>query len=64
VDEDRISVPASDGVATLTGEVDTMRDRRASTKNAYEGGPRQVRNHLKVRNGPTELRPWLDAQPS
>ncbi|MGD9139890.1 MAG: BON domain-containing protein [Desulfobacterales bacterium] len=57
VDEDSISVSVSDGIATLTGVVDTLRDRRTATKSAYEGGARQVRNHLKVRNGPAELRP-------
>lgn len=57
VDEDNISVSVSDGVATLTGEVETLRERRIATQNAYEGGARQVRNHLKVRYGPKELRP-------
>jgi osmotically-inducible protein OsmY len=57
VDEDRVSVVVSDGIATLTGEVDTLRDRRLATKNAYEGGARQVRNRLRVRNGPAELQP-------
>jgi osmotically-inducible protein OsmY len=57
VDEDSVSVTVSDGIATLTGEVDTLRNRRAATKNAYDGGARQVRNRLKVRNGPAQLRP-------
>jgi osmotically-inducible protein OsmY len=57
VDEDRISVKVSDGIATLVGEVDTLRERRIATENAYEGGARMVRNHLKVRYGPQELRP-------
>jgi osmotically-inducible protein OsmY len=57
VDVDNIQVAVSDGIATLTGEVDTLRDRRAATKNAYEGGARQVHNRLKVRNGPAQLRP-------
>jgi osmotically-inducible protein OsmY len=54
---DNIQAAVSDGIATLTGEVDTLRDRRAATKNAYEGGARQVHNRLKVRNGPAQLRP-------
>ena len=57
MDEDDITVQVSDGVASLTGAVDTLRDRRIATVNAYEGGARQVRNHLKVRFGPEALRP-------
>jgi osmotically-inducible protein OsmY len=57
VDADNISINVSDGVATLTGEVDTLRERRAATKNGYEGGARKVRNRLKVRNAPTYLQP-------
>jgi osmotically-inducible protein OsmY len=57
IDEDDIVVQVADGVATLTGVVDTLRDRRIATVNAYEGGSRRVRNHLKVRFGPEALRP-------
>lgn len=51
------TINVSDGVATLTGKVDTLRERRAATQNGYEGGARKVRNHLKVRNAPTYLQP-------
>jgi osmotically-inducible protein OsmY len=57
VDEDSITVGVQDGIATLTGEVDTLRERRIATENAYEGGARQVRNRLKVKYGPEELQP-------
>jgi len=57
VDQEDISVTVAEGVATLVGQVDTLRDRRIATENAYEGGARKVRNHLRVRYGPDELRP-------
>lgn len=57
VDQEDISVTVADGVATLVGQVDSLRDRRIATENAYEGGAREVRNHLRVRYGPDELRP-------
>jgi osmotically-inducible protein OsmY len=56
VEKENIVVSVVDGVATLTGEVDTLRERRMATANAYEGGARNVRNHLRVRFGPSELR--------
>jgi osmotically-inducible protein OsmY len=57
VDEDDISVAVTEGGATLVGVVDTLRERRVATENAYEGGAKQVRNLLKVRYGPESLRP-------
>jgi len=57
VDEGDVSVTVTDGIATLVGVVDTLRERRVATKNAYEGGAKQVRNLLKVRYGPESLRP-------
>lgn len=57
MDEDNISVSVADGVATLTGEVDTLRARRIATQNAYEGGARRVRNRLKVLDDPPFLQP-------
>ncbi|MEE4264451.1 MAG: BON domain-containing protein [Desulfobacteraceae bacterium] len=57
VDEDEVAVTVADGIATLVGVVDTLRERRAATTNAYEGGASQVRNLLKVRYGPESLRP-------
>jgi osmotically-inducible protein OsmY len=57
LDADRVAVTVNDGVAALTGVVETLRERRAATENAYEGGARRVRNRLKVRYGPEPLRP-------
>lgn len=57
VDEDRVVVTVEDGIAALTGVVDDLRERRAATDNAYQGGARKVRNHLKVRYGPEFLQP-------
>jgi osmotically-inducible protein OsmY len=56
VDSDEVSVTVKDGVATLTGTVDSWRERGAATDNAYEGGAREVHNHLKVRYGPAYYR--------
>lgn len=44
----------NDGVATLVGVVDSLRERRMATENAYEGGAKKVRNLLRVTNGPPE----------
>jgi osmotically-inducible protein OsmY len=57
VDAKTISVKVADGIATLVGVVDTLRERRVATENAYEGGAKRVRNELKVRHGPEVLRP-------
>ncbi|MGD9179717.1 MAG: BON domain-containing protein, partial [Desulfobacterales bacterium] len=57
VDEDDVSVTVRDGTTTLVGVVDTLRERRVATENAYEGGAKHVRNELKVRYGPETLRP-------
>jgi osmotically-inducible protein OsmY len=57
INADDVSVTVSDGVATLVGVVDTLRERRVATKNALEGGAKHVRNALKVRYGPESLRP-------
>jgi len=57
VDAEDISVTVTDGTATLVGVVDTLRERRVATENAYEGGAKHVRNELKVRYGPEALRP-------
>jgi osmotically-inducible protein OsmY len=57
VDEGGVGVTVKGGVATLVGVVDTLRERRVATENAYEGGAKQVRNLLKVRYGPESLRP-------
>jgi osmotically-inducible protein OsmY len=48
VDSDDINVEVEDGVATLTGEVDTWSERNAAEKNAFDGGAKDVENQLKV----------------
>jgi osmotically-inducible protein OsmY len=50
VDADQVHVRVRDGVAILTGTVDTYLERGAAVDNAYEGGARDVKNHLKVEN--------------
>jgi osmotically-inducible protein OsmY len=50
VQADEVVVTVRDGVATLTGFVDTWEERAAATENAYEGGARKVINELKVRS--------------
>jgi osmotically-inducible protein OsmY len=57
VEEDDVAVTVTDGTVTLVGIVDTLRERRVATENAYEGGAKHVRNELKVRYGPEALRP-------
>lgn len=47
----------ANGVATLTGIVDTWSESQAATENAFEGGARKVINKLQVRTGPTYTRP-------
>jgi osmotically-inducible protein OsmY len=49
-----VNVTVEDGVATLTGIVDTWQQVRYVIENAYEGGARSVRNRLEVRIGRTE----------
>jgi osmotically-inducible protein OsmY len=56
VDGDDISVVVSDGIATLTGTVDTWAEREAATENALEGGATSAVNKLSVRHGPSDLR--------
>jgi hypothetical protein len=38
-----------DGIATLVGVVDTLRERRVAAEDAYEGGAKQMSNLLKGR---------------
>lgn len=52
VDEDEVVVTVDDGVATLTGTVDTWAERASATENALEGGAVAVDNDLKVIYGP------------
>lgn len=48
VDEENVQVFVKDGVATLTGSVDSWWERDIATENAFEGGARHVRNNLVV----------------
>lgn len=48
-DGDNITVSVGNGIATLTGTVDTKSDRSMAEANAYEGGASQVINNLEVR---------------
>jgi osmotically-inducible protein OsmY len=57
VDSEEITVTVRDGVATLTGVVDTWKERGAATDNAYEGGAKKVQNELTVRHGPAFFAP-------
>jgi osmotically-inducible protein OsmY len=52
VEADEVLVSVNNGVATLTGEVDTWNERRAATENAYDGGATIVENNLSVEYGP------------
>jgi osmotically-inducible protein OsmY len=48
VDSDDVEVEVENGVATLSGEVDTWSEWDAATENAFEGGAKDVRNELDV----------------
>jgi osmotically-inducible protein OsmY len=48
VDSDEVQVSVDDGVATLTGIVDSWSEREAARENAYEGGATWVINDLDV----------------
>ncbi|MCF7874819.1 MAG: BON domain-containing protein [Candidatus Omnitrophica bacterium] len=55
VDRDEINVSVEDGVATLTGEVDSWGEWGAAQENAYEGGAVYVKNRLNIDYGPKFL---------
>jgi osmotically-inducible protein OsmY len=57
VDSDEVHVAVKNGVATLTGTVDTWKERLAATENAYDGGALAVDNELKVNFGPGYYQP-------
>lgn len=57
VDSDAITVTVDNGVATLTGTVETWYERRTATENAYEGGAVAVDNDLRVTYGPAYYNP-------
>jgi osmotically-inducible protein OsmY len=48
VDQDEVNVKVNDGVATLTGMVDSWSEFRAAAENAYEGGAVWVDNNLLI----------------
>lgn len=48
VDQDQVTVTVDDGIATLTGTVDSWREFDAATNNAYQGGAIVVHNELIV----------------
>ncbi|MCA9596306.1 MAG: BON domain-containing protein [Myxococcales bacterium] len=49
LDSGDINVRVDQGVATLSGTVDTWRERNAATTSAYEGGATIVKNELSVK---------------
>lgn len=49
VDSDEVTVSVEDGVATLTGEVDTYNEKQAAAENAAEGGAIGINNDLVVK---------------
>jgi osmotically-inducible protein OsmY len=57
VDSDEVTVTVDDGEAMLTGSVDTMSERAAAAKNAYDGGATSVDNDLMVAYGPDYFQP-------
>lgn len=52
VDADEVLTTVHNGVATLSGTVDSMRERNAAEENAYEGGAVRVVNDLHVKGFP------------
>ncbi|MBD3384741.1 BON domain-containing protein [candidate division KSB1 bacterium] len=50
IESDNITLTVENGVVTLTGKVDTWNERRAAERNAYEGGAKDVRNRLKIKD--------------
>lgn len=49
VDSDEVKVDVEQGVATLTGVVDSWTERTIAEENAYEGGAKNVVNKLQIR---------------
>ncbi len=48
IDSEDVMIMVDDGVATLTGKVQTWREREAAVHSAYEGGARRVKDELEV----------------
>lgn len=57
VDAEDVDVEVQDGIATLTGTVDTWMEWRTAQENALEGGAVEVHNRLDVRYGPESRQP-------
>jgi osmotically-inducible protein OsmY len=49
-EESEINVSVRNGIATLEGQVDDMKELDATIKNAFEGGARRVVNQMKIAN--------------
>jgi osmotically-inducible protein OsmY len=54
VDAGEVAVSVDDGVATLTGEVETWSERMAAQENAFQAGVKDVRNRILVEFGPVD----------
>jgi osmotically-inducible protein OsmY len=52
VDSDEVTVDVINGIVTLTGQVDSYKEKSAAEENAFEGGAKDVRNHLSVSYDP------------
>ena len=52
IDEKDVNVSVKDGHVTLTGTVETQREKAAAEKNAFEGGAYTVDNKIVVRYWP------------
>ena len=46
---EHIKVTSKNGVVTLKGIVNSLTESAAATADAFQGGAREVKNHLKVR---------------
>lgn len=52
IEESQVNVQVDNGIATLTGTVDTWEEKQNATKNAVQGGAEEVKNELKVESQP------------
>ncbi|MBD3167936.1 MAG: BON domain-containing protein [candidate division Zixibacteria bacterium] len=48
VDPDDVNVEVENGIVTLTGEVNSLRERIKAEENAYQGGAKDVVNKLRI----------------
>ncbi|MFW6107168.1 MAG: BON domain-containing protein [bacterium] len=58
VDEESVAVAVEDGVATLTGTVDSWYERRRAADEAWEAGAKSVINELRVRGSAPGTPPY------